>query len=255
MSSRQWLSSAFRQCRTGLQSQLPQQQAKKFSSTPTDRQTGNNSNPAASLASLNDVSSTPKPSVANAALYNIIEESKDREQQLSSSLSGGNNNNSNINNYSNANGTQRGRGIIREGIKDLRDTTAKDNYMRQMPRRWQVGDVYAPKDLGPAEMKKWRKFNAGTKGDIIDTLGYNPLDNYRNFTLIAEYTTPFGRIKHSDETGLRPVNQRKMAKTIRRAIGLGIHPSVHRHPEILRKLSPNLPRANVARKVDPSKII
>jgi small subunit ribosomal protein S18 len=43
-----------------------------------------------------------------------------------------------------------------------------------------------------------------------------------------------GRIKHSNETGLRAVNQRKMAKAIRRAVGLGIHPSVHRYPEILK---------------------
>ncbi len=47
--------------------------------------------------------------------------------------------------------------------------------------------------------------------------------------------THMGRIKHSKETGLRPVNQRKMAKAIRRAIGLGIHPSVHFHPMILAK--------------------
>lgn len=53
--------------------------------------------------------------------------------------------------------------------------------------------------------------------------------------------TPFGRIKHSNETGLRPVNQRKMARTIRRAIGLGLHPSVHRHPMILLKNSYNMP--------------
>ena len=43
-----------------------------------------------------------------------------------------------------------------------------------------------------------------------------------------------GRIQHSTETGLRPVNQRKMAKAIRRAIGMGLHPSVHKHPELLR---------------------
>lgn len=46
--------------------------------------------------------------------------------------------------------------------------------------------------------------------------------------------TDMGRIKHSNDTGLRPVNQRKMAKAVRRAIGLGLMPSVHRHPEILR---------------------
>jgi small subunit ribosomal protein S18 len=53
--------------------------------------------------------------------------------------------------------------------------------------------------------------------------------------VIGDFITPFGRIKHNKETGLRLVNQRRMAKTIRRAIGLGIHPSVYRHPMILLK--------------------
>jgi small subunit ribosomal protein S18 len=44
-----------------------------------------------------------------------------------------------------------------------------------------------------------------------------------------------GRIKHSKETGLRPVNQRRIARAIRRAIGIGMMPSVHRHPEELYK--------------------
>ena len=46
--------------------------------------------------------------------------------------------------------------------------------------------------------------------------------------------TPGGQIQHSNLTQLRPVNQRKVAKAIRRAIGLGLMPSVHRHPEILK---------------------
>lgn len=45
--------------------------------------------------------------------------------------------------------------------------------------------------------------------------------------------TEMGRIKPARMTGLRPVNQRKMAKAIRRAVGMGIHPSTHRHPMIL----------------------
>ena len=48
--------------------------------------------------------------------------------------------------------------------------------------------------------------------------------------------TPMGRIKHSKETGLRPVNQRRIAKAIRRMVGMGMTPSVHRHPELLYKL-------------------
>lgn len=45
--------------------------------------------------------------------------------------------------------------------------------------------------------------------------------------------TDMGRIKHSSETGLRAVNQRRIAKAIRRSIGMGLMPSVHKHPEIL----------------------
>jgi ribosomal protein S18 len=30
----------------------------------------------------------------------------------------------------------------------------------------------------------------------------------QNFSIMSEYMTPMGRIKHSNETGLRPVNQR-----------------------------------------------
>ena len=51
--------------------------------------------------------------------------------------------------------------------------------------------------------------------------------------MMSEMVSETGRIKHSRETGLRPKNQRKMAKAVRRAIGLGLMPSVHRHPEIL----------------------
>ena len=61
--------------------------------------------------------------------------------------------------------------------------------------------------------------------------------------------TPYGRIKSSDYTGLRPVNQRKVAKTIRRAIGLGIHPSVHYHPELIKMKARgrDLPQASGAK--------
>lgn len=50
---------------------------------------------------------------------------------------------------------------------------------------------------------------------------------------MSEYMTPMGRIKHRNQTGLRPVNQRKLGKAIRRAIALGLMPSVHKHPAIL----------------------
>ena len=50
---------------------------------------------------------------------------------------------------------------------------------------------------------------------------------------MSEYQTAMGRIRHRKDTGLRAVNQRKIAKAIRRGVGMGLMPSVHRHPEIL----------------------
>ncbi|KAL1961825.1 hypothetical protein VTN77DRAFT_994 [Rasamsonia byssochlamydoides] len=99
-------------------------------------------------------------------------------------------------------------------------------------REWKAGDVYAPHDLSPAEMKKWMKRQSPSQ-DAFDALNINPLHQYKNFAIMSEYMTPMGRIKHRSQTGLRPVNQRKIAKAIRRAIGIGLMPSVHRHPEIL----------------------
>ncbi|KAI1416221.1 ribosomal protein S18 [Hypoxylon sp. FL1857] len=131
--------------------------------------------------------------------------------------------------YDRLRGTQAKRIALDNEIRQLNQA---DDYSRQMPRRWKPGDVYAPHDLSPAEMAKWRR-NQARKKDLVDMLGLSPLDMYRNFSVISEFMTPHGRIKRSVETGLRPPNQRKMAKAIRRAIGLGIHPSVHKHPEIL----------------------
>lgn len=70
---------------------------------------------------------------------------------------------------------------------------------------------------------------------------------------MAEFMTSMGRIKHSRETGLRPVNQRKMAKAIRRSIGMGLHPSTHIHPMILFHEVKNAPRYQNAKIPDPDR--
>ena len=48
-----------------------------------------------------------------------------------------------------------------------------------------------------------------------------------------EYMTSMGRIRHRNSTGLRRVNQRRVAKAIRRSVAMGLIPSVHKHPEML----------------------
>ena len=47
-----------------------------------------------------------------------------------------------------------------------------------MIRKWKPGDVYAPHDLSPVEMEKWRKRKAGDR-DVFDMLGINPLAEYK----------------------------------------------------------------------------
>ena len=55
----------------------------------------------------------------------------------------------------------------------------------------------------------------------------------QNYSIMREYVSKMGRIKHPRETGLGNVNQRRLAKAIRRSIGMGLMPSVHNHPEVL----------------------
>lgn len=118
----------------------------------------------------------------------------------------------------------------------------------QSTRLFQDGDVYAPHDLSPAEMVKNRNartvrprslgpLNSRKRGwrDVLDDLGIDPLKEYKNFTMMSEYMTDMGKIKHGRITGLRAVNQRRMAKAVRRSIGLGLMPSVHRHPELFEE--------------------
>lgn len=51
---------------------------------------------------------------------------------------------------------------------------------RQIRRRWKEGEIYAPKDLGPLEMKKW-KSRKTPDYDVFDVLNMNPIDEYKVF--------------------------------------------------------------------------
>jgi len=141
--------------------------------------------------------------------------------------------------------------IERRQSESLADRTAQGDSRAleaQITRTWTAGDIYAPHDLSPSEMQKARfarnsaaiarrayRGNTRKKGgkDVIDDLGIDPMKEYKNFAMISEYVSEMGRIKHGRETGLRGVNQRRMARAVRRAVGIGIMPSVHRHPELM----------------------
>ncbi|CAK4003995.1 ribosomal S18 [Lecanosticta acicola] len=125
----------------------------------------------------------------------------------------------------------------RRALAELSRRVSTGDLERQQPRRWNLGDVYAPHDISGVEASKWKpnRKQPKTKFDVLDRLRINPIHHYKNFSMMSEYMTEMGRIKHRNETGLRPVNQRRMAKAIRRAVGTGLlMPGTHRHPELLR---------------------
>ncbi|KAI6784201.1 small subunit ribosomal protein S18 [Emericellopsis cladophorae] len=109
-----------------------------------------------------------------------------------------------------------------------------EEYMKDMPRHWLPGDVYSPHDLSGAEMEKTRKRNR-RRGDAIDALGIRPQDHYKNFSMINEFVNSTNQILPGRINGLRAVNQRRVAKMVRRAIGMGLYPSTHQHPEMFNR--------------------
>lgn len=62
-----------------------------------------------------------------------------------------------------------------EGLQKDSDARALEKFQT---RKWTQGDVYAPHDLMPAEMRKWR-----TRGrpsmDAFDALAINPMHEYK----------------------------------------------------------------------------
>jgi len=112
---------------------------------------------------------------------------------------------------------------------------ARTQMENQMARKWQTGDVYSVHDLGPREGMKWSELKRRPQRDVFEMIGRDPRQFYKNMPLLSNFVTETGRIKHSNLTGLKPKNQRKIAKAVRRAIGCGLMPSVHRHPEVMAK--------------------
>ncbi|KAK1774151.1 hypothetical protein QBC45DRAFT_425764 [Copromyces sp. CBS 386.78] len=231
-SSRQFLSSALRQSRTAGQ------RTAQFSTT----------SPAAAIRDIPTTSFHNAPRTSNNSNSNTTSPNSssgsnqyklDMFNLLNSGAGsrGGGGGGGGRDNY-NSNNSNAGRDNYNNSQKVqelLQSEVTSANYMRQMKRRWNNGDVYAPRDLSAYEMKGPPQGQWMPPADAVDQLGFSPLDNYRNFSLVSDFMTSFGRIRHSRETGLKPVNQRKIAKMVRRAIGLGIHPSVHKHPEILKQ--------------------
>ena len=66
-------------------------------------------------------------------------------------------------------------------LKFLEDQKAQGESRaleRYQTRDFKAGDIYAPHDLSPAEMKKWGK-RRNPQTDAFDALNLNPMDLYK----------------------------------------------------------------------------
>jgi len=120
-----------------------------------------------------------------------------------------------------------------QALTHLENFSRRQALGNRLPRRWQAGQVYSPHDLSSVEASKYAIMRRTPPRDVFDQSAVNPIHHYKNFALLSQFVTETGRIKGSKDTGLRPVNQRRIAKAVRRAVGLGLMPSVYKHPEIL----------------------
>ncbi|KAL8930851.1 MAG: hypothetical protein Q9208_000392 [Pyrenodesmia sp. 3 TL-2023] len=132
----------------------------------------------------------------------------------------------------------------------LEETTAAyraADLSAHLHRRFRPGDIYSPHDLSPVEQEKFRFKRTrprdtpplpsakSKRSDAFDVLNLHPLSEYANFNMMTEFVTGMGRLKGRRETGLRGVNQRRISRAVRRSVGMGLCPSVHRHPEMLER--------------------
>ncbi|KAL9602085.1 MAG: hypothetical protein Q9219_002081 [cf. Caloplaca sp. 3 TL-2023] len=142
----------------------------------------------------------------------------------------------------------------RSAIAETQSLYRANDLSRHIHRRFRPGDVYAPHDLSPTEQEKWRprrntpkdaplpSSKKSVREDAFDVLAIHPLAEFKNPAMMTEYVTSMGRIRHRRETGLRGVNQRRVARAVRRAVGMGLLPSVHKHPEMLEREAVELAR-------------
>lgn len=63
--------------------------------------------------------------------------------------------------------------------RELAESERLSQYQRQIYRKWQPGDVYAPHDLSGTEQKKWKQGRKKPQQDAFDVLGINPVLEYK----------------------------------------------------------------------------
>ncbi|KAJ3335655.1 hypothetical protein HDU93_004769 [Gonapodya sp. JEL0774] len=76
--------------------------------------------------------------------------------------------------------------------------------------------------------KKVLERERARRPDYLEILNIDPLKEYKNVHLLAEFMTEMGYIKPRSQTGLSILNQRKISRAIRRAQNMGLLPIGHK---------------------------
>ena len=63
--------------------------------------------------------------------------------------------------------------------REMLESERREQFQRQIYRKWQTGDVYAPHDLTGTEQKKWKFGRKKPQSDAFDVLGINPVNEYK----------------------------------------------------------------------------
>jgi hypothetical protein len=113
--------------------------------------------------------STSSPKQADATLLEILESSAAQTPNKST------NNSFLATRFANQAGLTERNTPTREMVESER----REQFQRQIFRRWQTGDIYSPHDLTGAEQKKWKFGRKKPQSDAFDVLGINPVNEYK----------------------------------------------------------------------------
>ncbi|RUP05918.1 ribosomal protein S18 [Jimgerdemannia flammicorona] len=102
--------------------------------------------------------------------------------------------------------------------------------------------TYHPDELNDASHEKRMLAKRGKivkpTQDPFNTLGLDPLKEYKNHSLLSSFVSDMGKILPREQTGVTAKNQRKLAKAIKRARAMGLMPCTH-NPKEPQRYGPN----------------
>lgn len=100
-------------------------------------------------------SRSPPNAEANARLMRMLDKSRERRSKI-----------------------QNTGGSRSTTVEELEKHKMAQDLNRMITRRYKAGEVYAPHDLSPVEMQKWRR-RGNPERDVFDALDMNPIEEYK----------------------------------------------------------------------------